>query len=365
MTDSHPRLFEPLVLRELILRNRSAMSPMCQYSARDGMPNDWHLAHYGSRAALGVGLLFLEATAVEARGRISPFDLGLWSDDHILPHRRLVDAIHAGGGHACVQLAHAGRKAGCAPPWEGGRQLGPEQGGWETVAPSPLAFNSGDSLPAQLDAAGIAGVTAAFAGAAERALDSGYDAIELHGAHGYLAHQFLSPLANHRGDEYGGSFENRNRFILGIVAAVRKVWPESRPLIVRLSATDWVEGAWDLPQTVELAKSLKALGVDLVDVSTGGIVPDAPIKPSPGFQVPFARAIREGAGIPTAAVGLITGSSQAETILEEGSADLVVLGRELLRNPGWVWQAARELGAVTPEEKRRAFEVPSQYLRAL
>lgn len=320
------------------------MPPMCQYSAVDGLAGDWHLVHYGSRAAQGLGLIIVEATAVEARGRISAHDLGLWKDEQIVPLRKVVDFVKAQGAAIGVQLGHAGRKASGARPWEGGAQLSPSQGGWECVAPSALPFKDGEAVPRALSKAELGDIVDAFAAAARRALAAGFDLVELHAAHGYLLHQFLSPLSNRRDDEYGGSFANRGRLLLEVVDAVRKVWPTDRPLFVRLSATDWAEGGWDVPESVALCGLLKERGVDLVDVSSAGLVATQKVIIGAGYQVPFAAAIRDGAGLPTAAVGLITEAAQAEAILEEGKADLVLLGRELLRNPGWPSRALRELG---------------------
>ena len=320
------------------------MPPMCQYSAVDGMAGDWHLVHYGSRAAQGLGLIIVEATAVEPRGRISPNDLGLWKDEQIASLRKVVDFVKAQGAVIGVQLGHAGRKASGARPWEGAAQLPPSLGGWECVAPSAIPFKEGELAPRSLSKSELGEIVGAFVAASRRALSAGFDLVELHAAHGYLLHQFLSPLSNRRDDEYGGSFANRARLLLEVVDAVRKVWPAERPLFVRLSATDWAEGGWDLPECVALCGILKEHGVDLIDVSSAGLVATQKVIVGPGYQVPFAKAIRSGAGIPTAAVGLITGVAQAEAILDEGKADLVLLGRELLRNPGWPSLALRELG---------------------
>ncbi|HUX39189.1 MAG TPA: NADH:flavin oxidoreductase/NADH oxidase [Rectinemataceae bacterium] len=340
-----PILFSPLRLRNLTLRNRIAMPPMCQYSAVDGMANDWHLAHYGSRAALGIGLIVVEATAAEARGRITPHDLGLWKDEQVEPLRKVVDFSKAGGAAMGVQIAHAGRKASCARPWDGGAQIARDGGGWECVAPSAFPFKEGERSPRALSKNELGDIVASFAAAARRALAAGFDLIEIHGAHGYLLHQFLSPLSNSRDDEYGGSFANRARLLLEVVDAVRKVMPEGMPLLVRLSAKDWAEGGWDLPECGALCGILKDRGVDLVDVSSGGLSASQKLVLGPGYQVPFAAAIRSGAGVATGAVGLITEPEQAEAILSAGKADLVFLGRELLRNPGWPTRALRELEA--------------------
>lgn len=356
LPSSVPQLFTPLKLREVVIPNRIAMSPMCQYSAEDGFANDWHLAHYGARAAGGAGFVLLEATAVEPRGRISPYDLGLWKDEHVEPLARIVDFVKGQGSVVGVQLAHAGRKASVARPWEGGGPVGPEEGGWTVVGADAMAFRPGAPVPEALSEEGLAAVVEAFRRATERAAAAGFDIVEVHAAHGYLLHQFLSPLSNRRRDEYGGDLDNRLRFPLRVVRAVREAWPRSLPLLVRVSATDWAEGGWDLEQTVVLAGRLKALGVDLVDVSSGGTVPNPVIPLEPGYQVPLASRIREEARVAVGAVGLITEPEQAEAVVAEGQADLVLLGRELLRNPHWPLQAAARLGADV--------EWPVQYLRA-
>ncbi len=346
------RLFEPLQLREVVLPNRIAVSPMCQYSAVEGLPNDWHLVHLGGLAQGGAGLVITEAAAVAPEGRISGADLGLWNGAQAEALARINAFVASQGAVPGVQLAHAGRKAGSGAPWLGG---GVPPASWTGVAPSPLPFDTDWPVPRALDAEGLRGVAAAFRDAAGRALDAGFRVVEVHAAHGYLLHQFLSPLTNRREDAYGGSLEGRSRLLREVVAAVRTVWPERLPLFVRLSCTDWVEGGWDPEASVELARWLKPLGVDLVDCSSGGLVPRAAIPAGPGYQVPFAARIRREAGLPTGAVGLITGAAQAEAILEAGEADLVLLGRELLRNPRWPLAAARELGAVVPW--------PAQYAR--
>ncbi len=340
MTDM---LFTPLTLRGLTLSNRIFLSPMCQYSATDGMPNDWHLVHLGSRAVGGASLIIAEATAVTPEGRISPGDLGLWSDEHIPAFARITRFIRSQGVAAGIQLAHAGRKASTDAPWRGDNALGPEQGGWTPVAPSALAFDADSPVPTALDAQGIDAVVAAFAAAARRSLEAGFQVVEIHMAHGYLLHEFLSPLSNQRTDAYGGSLANRMRLPLQVARAVREVWPEQLPLFVRISATDWAQDGWDLPQSIELARELKHVGVDLIDCSSGGTVPDARIPVEPGYQVPFAREIRREAGIPTGAVGLITDPQQAQQILERQEADAVLLGREMLRDPYWPRHAAQEL----------------------
>lgn len=348
-------LFSPFFLRDVSLPNRIGMPPMCQYSAREGVAGDWHVQHYGCRAVGGVGLVIVEATAVLPEGRISPGDLGLWHDEQIEGLARVASLIEAQGAVPAVQLAHAGRKAGVALGWEVQRSLTPAEGGWVSVGPSPLAFGQ-YAPPVALDQAGIARVVAAFAAAARRAVLAGFRMVEIHAAHGYLLHQFLSPLSNRRDDAYGGDFDGRTRLAREVVGAVRAVLPAGMPLLIRLSATDWVEGGWDAGQTVELCRLLKDDGVDLVDVSTGGLVADAKIPAGPGFQVPFATRIRAEAGLPVAAVGLITEAAQAEAIVADGEADLVLVGREILRNPYWPLQAAAALGVEAAW--------PKQYLRA-
>jgi 2,4-dienoyl-CoA reductase-like NADH-dependent reductase (Old Yellow Enzyme family) len=350
-------LFSPLELRTVSLRNRIAVSPMCQYSSVDGMANDWHLVHLGARAAGGAGLVLSEATAVEARGRISPADLGIWDDSHVEPLRRVTAFISSQGAVPGIQLAHAGRKASTAPPWAGGT-VGPEAGGWTVVGPSPLPFGPGSPAPEPLDAAGLRQIVEAFAAAARRALAAGFRVVEIHAAHGYLLHSFLSPISNQREDAYGGDFEGRTRLLLETVEAVRAAWPDELPLLVRISATDWLQGGWDIDQSVELAHRLRALGVDLVDCSSGGLAPGAEIPLAPGYQVPFAERIRREAEIATGAVGLITEPAQADAIIREGRADLVLLARQLLREPSWPLRAAHELGHDAAELW------PRQYLRA-
>jgi 2,4-dienoyl-CoA reductase-like NADH-dependent reductase (Old Yellow Enzyme family) len=351
-------LFSPLQLRDITLRNRVAISPMCQYSSEDGYANDWHLVHLGSRAVGGAGLIISEATAVEARGRISPQDLGIWQDAHIEGLARIVRFIHTQGAAAGIQLAHAGRKASTRRPWEGRGAVLPEQGGWaDIVGPGPEKFDDDYPTPRALDASGIAQVVVAFRAAAHRALDAGFRVIELHAAHGYLLHEFYSPLSNHRTDEYGGSFENRIRLTLDCVKAIREVWPEHYPLLMRISSTDWLEGGWDIEQSVALACAVKPLGVDLVDCSSGGNSLKAVVPVAPGYQVPFAARIRHEAGIRTGAVGIITQPEQAEEIIAAGEADLVLLGREVLRDPYWPLHAAYVLADDT-------IQWPSQYLRA-
>lgn len=349
-------LFQPLQLRDIVLKNRIGIPPMCQYSAQDGMAADWHFVHYGSRAVGGAGLMIVEATAVTPIGRISRGDLGLWKDEQIAPLARIADLALAQGCVPVLQLAHAGRKASVGLGWEAQRTLSADEGGWVPVAPSSLAFGDGYAVPHELTEADIGEVVACFMAAAERARRAGFLAVEIHGAHGYLIHQFLSPLANRRTDAYGGSFENRTRLLRELVSAVRTVWPDHLPLLVRLSATDWVEGGWSADETVALCRVLKDLGVDLADISTGGLVPTAAIPVGPGFQAEFAARVRNEAGLPTAAVGLITSAGQAEEIIRSGQADMVLVGREVLRNPYWPLQAAEELGQAT--------DWPNQYLRA-
>ncbi|RKT60934.1 2,4-dienoyl-CoA reductase-like NADH-dependent reductase (Old Yellow Enzyme family) [Azonexus fungiphilus] len=349
-------LFTPFSLRSLTLPNRIGIPPMCQYSATDGRAGDWHLQHYASRAVGGAGLVIVEASAVLPEGRISPGDLGLWDEAQVAPLARIAAAIADQGAVPAIQLAHAGRKASVGRGWEAQRTLTAAEGGWTAVAPSALAFTGYDT-PQELDAAAIAGVVAAFVAAAERARRAGFQAVEIHAAHGYLLHQFLSPLSNRRDDDYGGSFANRVRLTREVVAAVRAVWPSELPLLIRLSATDWLDGGWDAEQTVALCRLLRDDGVDLVDVSTGGLDPAAKIPAAPGFQVPFAARIRRETGLPVAAVGLITEAAQAEALVAGGEADLVLVGREILRNPYWPLQAAQALGV--------AAAWPAQYLRAL
>ena len=350
------RLFQPMNFRGITLPNRIAVSPMCQYQAQDGLPNDWHLVHLGGLAQGGAGLVMTEATAVVPEGRISPDDLGLWNLAQAEGLARIVHFIKSQGAVPGIQLAHAGRKASNPAPWKGSGGLPPAAGGWTPVAPSPLPFDTGWTAPTALDEAGILAVIEAFMDAARKAMAAGFQVIEVHAAHGYLLHQFLSPLTNQRKDAYGGSFENRTRLVREVVGALRNILPEEMPLFVRLSATDWVEGGWDIEQSVALSKDLKTLGVDLVDCSSGGLVPGAKIPVGPGYQVPFAARIRTETGLPTGAVGLITDPEQAEQILAEGSADLVLLGRELLRDPRWPLHAAKTLGAEVPW--------PASYLRA-
>jgi 2,4-dienoyl-CoA reductase-like NADH-dependent reductase (Old Yellow Enzyme family) len=333
-------LLSPLTIRGVSLRNRIVMSPMCQYSAEEGRANDWHLVHLGSRAVGGVALVIVEATAVTRDGRITPGDVGIWNDEHIEPLARIARFVHGQGAIAGIQLAHAGRKASSALPWEGGGMLKTaEEGGWPVVAPSPIPFHDGDPLPVALDEKGIDGIVEAFEAAAKRALTAGFKVLEIHAAHGYLLHEFLSPLSNQRDDQYGGSLDNRMRLTLRVAERLRALMPEELALFVRLSATDWVAGGWDIEQSVELGKRLKALGVDLIDVSTGGTLPTARIPVGKGYQVPCSRRIHDDADIKTGAVGLITDPRHADEIITEGDADLVLVARELLRDPYWALKA--------------------------
>ncbi|MEL7978036.1 NADH:flavin oxidoreductase/NADH oxidase [Isoptericola sp. F-RaC21] len=356
-------LFAPLPLRAVTLPNRVVMAPMCQYSAQPsgpeaGVPNDWHVQHYGSRAVGRPGLILVEATGVSPEGRISPYDLGLWNDAQEAGHRRLAALMRAQGVVPGIQLAHAGRKASTGRPWDGGGALAPDaELGWQVLAPSPVPFEDGAPRPETLSPAQVADVVEQFAAAARRAVAAGYEVVEVHAAHGYLLHQFLSPLSNHRTDEYGGSFEHRARLVLDVVDAVRGAVGEDVPVLVRLSATDWVEPeGWTGDDTVRLAGMLRDHGVDVVHVSTGGNVPDATIPVGPGYQVPFAARVRHEAGVTTAAVGLVRDPEHAESVVADGEADLVALGRELLLDPYWPVRAARELGA--------DWSLPPQYDRA-
>ena len=351
-----PHLFDPIAFRSLVLANRIVVSPMCEYSSTDGYSNDWHLVHLGSRAVGGAALVMTEATAVTASGRISPQDLGIYDDGHVDGLARIVRFVHDQKTLAGIQLAHAGRKGSTARPWDGGGRLGPEAGGWQPVGPTAAPFAESYPVPCPLTTVEIAQIVAAFRLAAQRALAAGFDVIEIHAAHGYLIHEFLSPLINTRSDEYGGSFANRVRLCLEIVDAVRAVWPDRLPLFIRISATDWKPGGWDLDQAVALARLLRDHGVDLVDCSSGGAVHDQQITVGPGYQVPFAERIRRDAAIATGAVGLITDPHQADAIVASEQADVVSLARELLRDPYWPLHAADKLGVAVPW--------PAQYLRA-
>ncbi len=350
------RLFSELRLRELTFRNRIFVSPMCQYSATDGLPTDWHLVHLGTRAVGGAALVMTEASAVCPEGRISPYDLGLWNDVQRDAFKPIARFIKEQGAVPAIQLAHAGRKASTDAPWQGGGPLSPANGGWVPAAPSAVPFTPAHAMPHALGTAEIDAIVELFAASARHALGAGFEVVEVHAAHGYLLHEFLSPLTNRRTDDYGGSLENRARLTLRITQAVRDLWPAHLPLFVRISATDWVEGGWDLAQSIQLARWLKDIGVDLIDCSSGGLTADARIPAAPGFQVPFAAAIRKETGIATGAVGLITEPEQAEQILMSEQADVVLLARELLRNPYWPLHAATALKSEAPW--------PKQYLRA-
>ncbi|MEW5790705.1 MAG: NADH:flavin oxidoreductase/NADH oxidase [Pseudomonadota bacterium] len=350
------KLFSPLSLRGLTFKNRIFVSPMCQYSAEDGIPNLWHMVHLGSRAVGGAGLVMAEATAVSPEGRISPADLGIWSEVHVNAFAPIVEFLKEEGAVPAIQIAHAGRKASTDVPWHGGQPLGPAAGGWETVAPSALPFAPGWPAPRALAREELDSIVTQFAEAATRSLEAGFEVVEIHMAHGYLLHEFLSPIANQRGDEYGGSLENRARLPLQVAEAVRAVWPDDKPVFVRISATDWVEGGWELAQSIQLAQWLKLRGIDMIDCSSGGMVMDAQIPAAPGFQVPFSEAIRRETGVATGAVGLITEPAQAEQIVATGRADAIFMAREFLRDPYWPLHAARALGVDLPW--------PVQYARA-
>lgn len=355
--NSGPHLFSPLTFRSLTLRNRIGMPPMCQYSAQNGLANDWHYVHYGSRAVGGAGLVIVEATAVTPEGRITPACLGIWSDQHAEALARVATFIKQHGAVAGIQIGHAGRKASASVPWQGPTHLTEEQGGWPTMAPSAIAFGGNlPKVPRAMTLDDIHWIQQAFVAAAKRSLTAGFTWLELHAAHGYLLNEFLSPLTNLRTDQYGGSFENRCRFLLETTKAVRTVWPDDLPLTVRISAVDWKSGGWDLEQSIALVKELKPLGVDLIDCSSGGLVADAKIPATPGYQVPFSEGIRQATGIATAAVGLITEPKQADTIIRTGQADIVLLGREMLRDAYWPVRAAKELG--------QPLTAPIQYSRA-
>lgn len=338
-------LLSPLTIRGVTFRNRIAMSPMCMYSAEDGFANDFHFVHLGSRAIGGVGLVFVEATAVTAEGRISPGDMGIWKDEHIHPLARIAQFVEAQGAVPAIQLAHAGRKASCDAPWTGGSSLKTAaEGGWPVIGPSPLPFNAGDPVPATMSEAEIEHCIDAWEAATRRAMAAGFKVIELHAAHGYLLHEFLSPISNHRTDAYGGSLENRMRLLLRVAERMRGVIPQELPLFVRISATDWADGGWDIEQSIVLCKKLKALGTDLIDVSSGGTTPDAKIPVARGFQIPLARRVRDEAEIRTGGVGLITDPQYADEIITSGQADLVFIGRELLREPYWALKAQHFMG---------------------
>jgi 2,4-dienoyl-CoA reductase-like NADH-dependent reductase (Old Yellow Enzyme family) len=356
-------LFEPCTLRDVTIPNRVWMAPMCQYSAAPegpeaGVPHDWHFAHYAARATGGTGLIIAEATAVSPEGRISPYDLGLWNDTQVEAFRRITRFLAGQGTVPAIQLGHAGRKASTDRPWKGGAPVGPDAYGWQPLAPSPVAFDERHPVPTELTVEEIREIVGQFADAARRALAAGFEIVEIHGAHGYLIHEFLSPYSNHRTDAYGGSYENRTRFALEVVDAVREVWPDDKPLFFRVSATDWLEeGGWTADDTVRFARDLQAHGIDLLDVSTGGNAAAVRIPTGPGYQVPFAARVKAETSLPVAAVGLITEAGQAEKILANGEADAVLLGRELLRKPSWARHAARELGGEV--------RVPDQYHRSV
>jgi 2,4-dienoyl-CoA reductase-like NADH-dependent reductase (Old Yellow Enzyme family) len=349
-------LFSPLSIKSITFKNRIVVSPMCQYSSEDGFANDWHLVHLGSRAVGGAGVVITEATAVSPEGRISPDDLGIWKDEHIDTLRQITRFIHAQGSVAGIQLAHAGRKASTRSEWKGGGQIPLAEGGWQTLSTSPIPFAEHYEAPVELDDAGIEKVKRDFAAAAQRALAAGFQLIELHAAHGYLLHQFLSPLSNKRNDQYGGSFGNRSRLLLETIDGIKKVWPDSLPFWVRISATDWIEGGWDIDESVQLSALLKEKGVDLIDVSSGGTSPHAKISAAPGYQVPFAARIKKETGILTGAVGLITEAAQAEDILQENKADMIVMARAFLRDPYFPLHAAKALN--------HDLDWPVQYRRA-
>ncbi|PKO12403.1 MAG: oxidoreductase [Chloroflexi bacterium HGW-Chloroflexi-10] len=352
-----PHLFDPLTIKGVTLRNRIGVSPMCQYSYQDGFSNDWQVIHLGARAAGGAGLIIAEATAVEDIGRISPYDLGLWKDEQIEPLARVTKVIKDNGAVAGIQIAHAGRKACTQRPWEGGKPV-PQNDPrwWQTIAPSPLPYTNEHQVPLTLENAQIKQVQLAFCLCAKRALAAGFEWLEIHAAHGYLIHNFYSPYSNQRTDQYGGDFENRIRFLVETIEQVRAVWPEHLPLTVRISASDWTEGGWTVEDSISLAKTLKDLGVDLIDCSSGGNVSKAIVPLGPGYQVHFAKAIRNAAAIPTAAVGLITSPMQADEIIQSGRADIVLLGREMLRDPYWAIHASKTLN--------QSFPIPPQYQRA-
>ncbi|HVS31048.1 MAG TPA: NADH:flavin oxidoreductase/NADH oxidase [Thermoanaerobaculia bacterium] len=349
-------LFDPFTIRNVTFRNRIFVSPMCQYSSRNGLPNDWHLVHLGSRAVGGAALVMVEASAVSPEGRITDWDSGFWSSEHVRGFTPIARFIEEHGAVPGLQLAHAGRKASTDVPWRGGKPIRTGSHSWQPVAPSAIPFAEGWAVPSELTEPDIDKVVADFERAAAYAVEAGFRVIELHMAHGYLIHEFLSPLTNHRADAYGGSMEKRMRLALRVTEAVRKRWPEELPLFVRISATDWAEGGWDLEQSVALAKLLRVRGVDLIDCSSGGLIPNARVEVGPGYQVPFARIIRAEARVLTGAVGMITQAKQAEAIIAEGSADAVLMARKLLRDPYWPLHAARELGV--------ELQWPPQYQRA-
>ena len=349
-------LFSPLTLRDITFRNRVFVSPMCQYSSDEGMPSAWHLVHLGSRAVGGAACVIQEASAVLPEGRITPSDAGIWNDEQASAYAPIAQFIKSQGAVPAIQLAHAGRKASVSAPWDGNKSLGAEEGGWPIRAPSAVAFDEHSTCPKSMDEKEISNLVEAFVKASERSLKAGFDIVEIHAAHGYLLHEFLSPLSNQRQDLYGGSLENRMRLPLKVVAAVRAFWPQTLPIFVRISASDWVEGGWDIKQSVIFSAKCKELGVDLIDASSGGLVPYAKIPAIANYQVPFAQAIKEQAKIATGAVGMITEAEQAEQIIERGEADVVLLARELLRDPYWPLHAAHKLGeeCVWPKQYERA-----------
>jgi len=349
-------LFTPIKIRDVNFCNRIAVSPMCEYSSHDGFAWDWHLVHLGSRAVGGAGLVMTEAAAVEQQGRITPADLGIWKDEHIDKLAQIAAFIKEQGAVPGIQIAHAGRKASCRVPWEGGAPIPAEQGGWQTVAPSPVPFRSGDPVPAELSTAQIRLIVQAFGAATRRALAAGFEVVEIHAAHGYLLHEFYSPLSNQRADEYGGSFENRIRLTLEVAEAVRGILPDGLPLFVRISSTDWKEGGWTLDDSVKLAGDLRNRGVDLIDCSSGGLAPDAKVIVGPAYQVPFAERIRRETNVLTGAVGLITDPQEADRIIRSAQADIVLLARQMLRDPYWPLHAAQAL--------KVELQPPVQYLRA-
>jgi 2,4-dienoyl-CoA reductase-like NADH-dependent reductase (Old Yellow Enzyme family) len=356
MSKSMSRLFSPLAIRSISFRNRIFVSPMCQYSSDNGSPTDWHLVHLGSRAVGGAGLVMVEASAVSPAGRITPWDSGMWTSQHAELFSRINQFIKSQGSVPAIQLAHAGRKASTAQPWKGGGPLAIGSGGWQPIAPSAIAFDTKYPVPREMTEDDIEQLVQQFVDSTKLSLTAGFEVVELHMAHGYLLHEFLSPLSNHRTDQFGGSLANRMRLPLRVASAVRKAWPEHLPLLVRISATDWADGGWDLPQSIEFSKALKQIGVDLIDCSSGGMVPHAKVPVGPNYQVPFAEAIRRDARIATGAVGLITEAHQAEKIIAENQADVVLLARELLRDPYWPLHAAKVLGADVkwPEQYERA-----------
>lgn len=338
------QLFSPVSIKNITFKNRIVVSPMCQYSAHDGFANDWHLVHLGSRAIGGAALVIVEATAVTPDGRITPQDLGIWKDEHITGLKRITEFLEDYGAVPGIQLAHAGRKASHHTPWDGGQELTAAEGAWQTIAPSAIAYKDGETLPAAMSTNDVRKLVTDFKTAAERALHAGFKVLEIHAAHGYLLHEFLSPLSNKRTDEYGGSFENRIRVLIEVTVAIKSVWPETLPLFVRISASDWVEGGWTVGDSVDLARELKLQGVHLIDCSSGGNAHAAKIKVEPMYQVPFAEKIKNEAEIMTGAVGLITSAQQAEEVIASGKADLVFLARQLLRDPYFPLHAAKELG---------------------